>query len=127
MTITELLASFKERAERAHREICELAAFGGRERWRMSIPVDYQRDSDMVLQAPLDDISRLLKAVVRMENALERVHHAVANACEWHGADPHDSELDSCGQVENWHEGAFEEMRTARADVIKILGGVEGK
>lgn len=78
------------------------------------------KDATLIAHAP-QDLTRLLAALEIADAAFEKIHHAVANACEWHGADPHDSELDSFSQVENWHEGAFEAMRVARAEILRVM------
>jgi hypothetical protein len=66
------LKIIEERVKRAHREICDLAA--GRRKWEMSIPVDAERDSDCVLQAPLDDVPRLIAEVKRLESEESDAH-----------------------------------------------------
>ena len=61
------LAEIKARSEAAHRHICDLSA--GKKKWEMCLPVQ-TTDSDMTLQAPLDDISRLISA---LELAIEQL------------------------------------------------------
>lgn len=68
-----LKAALEFDVTKAHREICDLAASGARERWRMSIPVRAD-DSDMLLQEPLDHMARthaLVMAMVECMEALE--------------------------------------------------------
>ncbi len=67
MTIDQHLNEIKGRVELAHRHICDLAA--GKKKFGMSIPPQSD-DSDMTLQAPLDDISRLVKALEVAEEHL---------------------------------------------------------
>lgn len=57
MTLTEI-KEIKIRLDRAHREICDLAQ--GKKKWNMTIPPE-PTDSDMILQAPLDDLTRLIQ------------------------------------------------------------------
>lgn len=70
MTLSELLEKLKEKSDKAHREICDLAS--GKRRWEMSIPVR-ETDSDMVLQAPLDLITTLIEIVKEQDEALYRI------------------------------------------------------
>lgn len=70
MTPPTWLAGIRERAELAHREICDLAS--GKRKWRMCVPVQ-KDDSDMTLQAPLDDIPKLIKAVEILSTALRQI------------------------------------------------------
>lgn len=75
-----LLGPIRERADKAHREICDVAS--GKRQWEMCVPVQ-PTDSDMTLQASLDDLARLAKiveaagelaeAVVNMSKAVN--HH----------------------------------------------------
>lgn len=65
MTIDERLKEIEERLKNAHREICDLAS--GKRKWEMCIPPQ-PTDSDMILQAPLDDLAKLIEMVrVAME------------------------------------------------------------
>ena len=58
------LDEIKQRSALAHKYICELAA--GKHRWNMCIPPQPD-DSDMALQAPIDDINFLLDKIKRLE------------------------------------------------------------
>ena len=60
------LAEIKARETAAHSHICDLSS--GTKRWVMCSPVQ-PADSDVILQAPLDDIPRLVKA---LEKAIEQ-------------------------------------------------------
>ena len=62
------LDEIKQRSALAHKYICELAA--GKHRWNMCIPPQPD-DSDMALQAPIDDIKFLLEKIKRLEKAVE--------------------------------------------------------
>jgi hypothetical protein len=68
MISDETLAELPGKVELAHKEICDLAA--GKKKWTMCIPVEPD-DSDMVLQAPLDDIPALLTLVREQRDELE--------------------------------------------------------
>lgn len=62
------LDEIKQRSALAHKYICELAA--GKHRWNMCIPPQPD-DSDMALQAPIDDVKFLLNKIKRLEKAVE--------------------------------------------------------
>ena len=49
------LDSFKARADKAHKEIGAIAAEGV-QRWRMSIPAQPDRDSDLIIADVLKDV-----------------------------------------------------------------------
>lgn len=68
MTLNERLKEIEERRDKAHREICDLAS--GKRKWEMCIPPQ-ATDSDMTLQAPLDDLALLLAVVKELRAALE--------------------------------------------------------
>lgn len=61
--MTKELKEIRERLEKAHQEICGLA--NGKRKWTMCVPPEPD-DSDMVLQAPLDDIAHLLKLTEKL-------------------------------------------------------------
>ena len=50
----------------------------------------------------------------KLEAALDKVQHAVANAWEWQVSDPEDSEMDRDQQIGNWCEKACGEINEAR-------------
>jgi hypothetical protein len=58
--LEKFLNEVKQKKDLAHKEICLLARDGTH--WVMSIPAQ-PCDTDMTLQAPLDDIEKLLKIV----------------------------------------------------------------
>lgn len=60
----------KQRAKLAHNYICELAA--GKHRWTMCIPPQ-KDDSDMALQAPLDDVEHLISEIEKLKAELKQV------------------------------------------------------
>ena len=70
MTLNERLKEIEERRDKAHREICDLAS--GKRKWEMCIPPQ-ATDSDMTLQAPLDDLALLLAVVKELRAALDGI------------------------------------------------------
>ncbi len=65
--IQDYIKAVRDRAERAHDEICGLAS--GKRKWTMCIPVQ-ATDSDMTLQSSLDDLDKLLRALEVAVNGL---------------------------------------------------------
>jgi hypothetical protein len=65
--ITDWIKGVREKAEKAHKEIGQLALG---ERFRMCIPAQ-EYDSDMTLQAPLDDLPLALDMLDEALKALE--------------------------------------------------------
>lgn len=66
----------------------------------------------------------LLAQVCReQELAIEKMHHALANAHEWSISDPEDSEMDRDAQIDNWIEQAFYSAREAQAKIAKLIEG----
>lgn len=63
-SLGELLEPIQKRMRAAHHEINALAQ--GKKRWTMSIPAR-ETDSDLTLQAPLDDVDRLGAVVLAIE------------------------------------------------------------
>lgn len=61
--MSETKRSAEERIEAAHEEIVRLCNGGD---WRMRIPVDMERDSDMVLSTALDVAREALATVARV-------------------------------------------------------------
>lgn len=55
------LETIKTGIDKAHELVGELAS--GKQRWTMHIPVDMQRDSDMILSSALSDAEKLLEEV----------------------------------------------------------------
>lgn len=80
------LEQIAQRVKAAHREICDLAS--GKRRWTMCVPVQ-QDDSDMILQAPLDDLSYLLKLVASLESEVEFLREAAKFYAKPESIEPH--------------------------------------
>lgn len=59
------LEAFKGRQEKARAEVSALC---NGKRWKMTIPADRNRDSDLVIAAALDDAAALLSEVERLQN-----------------------------------------------------------
>lgn len=70
MLTDEQLAAIRVTNERAYELVGNLAA--GTERWRMTIPADEQRDSDLILSVALANADKLLAEVERMRPVVER-------------------------------------------------------
>lgn len=62
-------AELAQKVERAHAEIARLCDGG---RWRMTVPVDPKRDSDLILTDALDALSAARPAPVVSTEAVER-------------------------------------------------------
>jgi hypothetical protein len=71
-----------DRIERAHAEVAKLAEHG-RDHWRMRIPADPTRDSDLILTAGLDVAGAALARAEKAEATLARVE---ALAERWENA-----------------------------------------
>ena len=61
MNAAEYLDAVEARADAAHKEVVRLATPG--QGWRMTIPVNFKRDSDMLLDAPTQDVPALVAAL----------------------------------------------------------------
>lgn len=129
MTTPKWLEETRMRAKRAHRQICELAS--GKRKWQMSIPV-HEDDSDMVLQAPLDDLNAALDHIERLSSALREILSNVA--LDWYVAQFHEDETpggERSGILAKYHNSelrkrasiAFEEAREALANFDASVGG----
>lgn len=70
------LEAIETRAKRAHSEIVRLCKPG--EHWRMSIPAQVDRDSDLVLSATANDAERLLEAVTQLQARVDVLTDQVA-------------------------------------------------
>ena len=68
--LPEYLKQVSEREAKAHREICDLAS--RKKEWRMCVPPQ-KDDSDMTLQAPLDDVPTLLKIIDILHKEMKHV------------------------------------------------------
>lgn len=66
--IIERAQKARDLSDKAHREICDLAS--GKRKWEMCVPVQ-TTDSDMVLQAPLDEMKFLTETVISLAKALK--------------------------------------------------------
>ena len=70
--MTPRLDAIRERVEAANQEVFRLCK-GGAEHFRMSIPADPKRDSDLILIAALDDTEHLLTEVERLRGVLTEI------------------------------------------------------
>ena len=66
-------AALREQAERAHSEIARLCSAPVDSRWRMSIPANPERDSDLILSDALTALERALDAETERADAAEDV------------------------------------------------------
>jgi hypothetical protein len=66
----ERLAAIKAAVEKAHRELGEVCSAGVSRRWRMSIPADFTRDSDLIIGDGLRGANELAAEVERLRAAL---------------------------------------------------------
>lgn len=57
----------KARREKAYDEVVRLCSGRDRGTWRMSVPADEGRDSDLLIAAALDDIQPLLDRIEELE------------------------------------------------------------
>ena len=60
------LTTIKQRIDKAHTEICEIAEQGVSRRWRMHIPADPDQDSDLLISRALKDAEELAAEVERL-------------------------------------------------------------
>lgn len=67
------LAAARQRIERAHTEIGQVCAQGPSRRFRMHIPADPERDTDLIITAALNDAELLAGEVEQLRAALARV------------------------------------------------------
>lgn len=67
--LNQWLEAIASRLDRAHAHICQLCEKS--DRWTMSIPVS-KGDSDMMLQAPLDDLALAAQVIQVMLEAMNR-------------------------------------------------------
>lgn len=65
------LATIKQRIEMAHTEVCEIAEQGASRRWRMHIPAQPDRDSDLLISRALKDAEDLAAEVERLRLAVD--------------------------------------------------------
>jgi hypothetical protein len=59
------LTAIRDRIKRAYTEVGEVASQGAHRRWRMSIPAQPDRDSDLIISAALDDAEKLTAELER--------------------------------------------------------------
>lgn len=59
--IRKLCEEVEERQKRAHETVCALCK--GEKRWTMSVPAEPERDPDLVIDASLSDITKLVAAL----------------------------------------------------------------
>jgi hypothetical protein len=69
----ERLAAIKTTVEKAHRELGEVCSAGVSRRWRMSIPADFTRDSDLIIGDGLRAAHDLAAEVERLRAELARL------------------------------------------------------
>lgn len=72
----ERIAEIRERVEKASRHIGDICA--GRVRWKMTVPVDEERDSDLVLSNSLQDVFTLLAEVEQVSRDLAEARAELA-------------------------------------------------
>ncbi|MEU8279538.1 hypothetical protein ACFYOK_29520 [Microbispora bryophytorum] len=67
------LAAVRERINRANTELGDVCAQGPSRRFRMHVPVDPERDTDLIIGAALDDAERLASEVEHLRATGARV------------------------------------------------------
>lgn len=109
----EELARIHSKLEQSHLAVCRdrdeaRADYESMEHdfFKMS---DHEHDAVCALQTERARSAKLLQR-------LEKLNHALANAQEWHIADPEDSEMDRDAQIGNWVELALDEIKEARTE-----------
>ncbi len=65
------------RADAAHKEVGEIALHG-ENRWRMSIPAEPSRDSDLIIAGSLQDVPALIRALREAYAEIERLRQEQA-------------------------------------------------
>lgn len=68
------LADIKAKVERAHAEIFDVAELGPVNRWRMSIPANSDRDTDLIVSDALDGTEDLLAEVGRLQQGMRDLY-----------------------------------------------------
>lgn len=122
MTLTnEQLTEIEKRAERAHAELGDVCADGVVNRWRMSIPANPQRDSDLIISAGLDDVETLLTEVKRLRRERTRVLTELTNHRKI--ARSHVEERD---RLRGEWDRAQAEADKAEAELADARGEIEG-
>lgn len=74
------LAAYRADINRAHTEVGDIAAEGAHRRWRMSIPAQPDRDSDLLISAGLRRGERLADEVERLRGELADAHAALGRS-----------------------------------------------
>lgn len=72
------MAATRERINRAHTELGDVCAQGPSRRFRMHIPADPERDTDLIISAALNDADLLVGEVERLRATVARVRAAIA-------------------------------------------------
>ena len=112
---SEQLAELREQIKRAHEELGTVCAERPSRRFRMSVPADQKRDSDLIIGAGLDAGELLAAEVERLRAGL----HALAARCEQGARDNGDHYNRTGAQYEHgkavvW-DAAAEEIRALLA------------
>lgn len=69
---------------------------------------------------PLIEAPWWAKRIHELEQAIEKIQHAAANAQEWYHADPDEcGQLDRDSQIEAWFERLFDAIKSASAQEYK--------
>lgn len=70
------LAAARERITRAHTELGDVCAQGPSRRFKMHIPADPERDTDLIISAALNDADLLVGEVEQLRAAVARAREA---------------------------------------------------
>lgn len=82
------LAAARQRIERAHTEIGQVCAEGPSRRFRMHIPADPERDTDLIVTAALNDAELLAGEVEQLRAEVARLRAGEADTPGEEGAEP---------------------------------------
>jgi len=86
MALTEQqLTEIERRTKRAATEIGDVCAEGPRNRWRMSIPANPERDTDLILDAALGDSAALLTEVRRLAGQVKAADQLITEMAQMSG------------------------------------------
>src|SRR6266487_61478 len=75
------LDEVQARADAAHKEVSEIALHGAN-RWRMSIPAEPSRDSDLIIAGSLQDVPALIRALREAYAEIERLRQEAGLVAE---------------------------------------------